>query len=66
MGKESSDNRSDSDAKGEARMRRFEKRQKSKEEIVHDPNIKITTFWEKIGKDGSWEEKEYRIKINER
>ena len=51
----------ESDKKGDARMRKYEK---SKEEkpVITD-NIRITTFWEKIGKDGSWEEKEYRQKI---
>lgn len=67
MGEESTTNRSKADATAAARVARYEKRQAAKEaaEAAQDPNIKIVTFWEKIGKDGSWEEKEYRIKIKE-
>lgn len=68
MGEESTNPRSSADAKGNTRMARYEKRQAAKEaaQAAEDPNIKVITFWEKIGKDGSWEEKEYRIKIKER
>ena len=67
MAEEPSNDRSKADAAGAARLARFEKRKAAKKasEAAQDPNIKIVTFWEKIGKDGSWEEKEYRIKIKE-
>jgi hypothetical protein len=64
MGEESTNPRSGADAKGSSRIRNYEKRKAAKE-AVDDPTIKITTFWEKIGKDGSWEEKEYHQKIKE-
>lgn len=65
MGKESTNNRSEADAKASARMARYEKRQAAKKaaEAVEEAEYKIIPFWEKIGKDGSWEEKEYKIKI---
>ena len=69
MGEESTtDNRSSADAKAKARVARYEKRKEAQAaaEAARDPNIKIVTFWEKIGKDGSWEEKEYHIKIKEK
>ena len=68
MGKKSTDTRGDANAKGNSRIRSYEKRKEAKTttKTVEDPTIKITTFWEKIGKDGSWEEKEYRQKIKER
>jgi hypothetical protein len=68
MGEESTTNRAGADAKAKARIARYEKRKEAQAaaEAARDPNIKIVTFWEKIGKDGSWEEKEYRIKIKEK
>ena len=54
----------EADKKGDSRMRRYEKSKEEKTVPIYD--IKITTFWEKIGKDGSWEEKEYHQKIVDR
>lgn len=64
MGEESTNNRSEADAKASARMARYEKRQAAKAAAAaEEAEFKIIPFWEKIGKDGSWEEKEYKIKI---
>ena len=61
MGRQKKEKQIEADKKGDARMRKYEKSKEEKPAIIDD--IRITTFWEKIGKDGSWEEKEYRQKI---
>jgi len=65
MGEESTTNRTEADAKSKARMARYEKRQAAQKasEASEETEFKIIPFWEKIGRDGSWEEKEYKIKI---
>jgi len=54
----------EADKKGDARMKRYEENQKE-EIVVPKPDERTITFWEKIGENGSWEKKEYvmRVKI---
>ena len=64
MGKhDKSSSRANAESKGKARIRKYEKGKQEK--ICPKDNEKIITFWEKIGKDGTWEEKEYILKIKE-
>jgi len=63
------ENRSEAAKKGKSRIASYESRKERKDAVAkakEDPNLKIFTFWEKIGQDGSWEEKEYIIRIKEK
>ena len=55
----------EADKNGEARMEKYEKRQKAKKEkleVENEDGIKSVTFYQKIG-DCDWEKKEYKYRI---